>query len=124
MRGEGVNWGEAGRREKGERRREKGEGRGHHSAQFSLRPSNVQQSTKNKRTHSIPPFGICNTGGNAVHFSKSSFLVIDVNSQVLFCCLCTSQLYVYIKKSTGATTADTLAETFNTGGECCAIFQN
>ena len=26
MRGEGVNWGEAGRREKGERRREKGEG--------------------------------------------------------------------------------------------------
>ena len=27
MRGEGVNWGEAGRREKGEGRREKGEGR-------------------------------------------------------------------------------------------------
>ena len=26
MRGEGVNWGEAGRREKGERRREKGDG--------------------------------------------------------------------------------------------------
>ena len=28
MRGEGVNWGEAGRREKGERRMEKGEGEG------------------------------------------------------------------------------------------------